>query len=308
MEHYILNGMRSVWPHLQHIKHNTRIERTLTDAISKVRRMSYYSALGHPNAVSSPTRPLNGNGGLSLQYAVLSGGNGAPPPPPAQLSSSNNGTPRTGAPSNIGMLPPLAPNSNASSRCSTPRRNHRDDGLMAIPPPLLASALRRSDSGRFDDDDADMLESAATTPSSSARAAAAMGLPPGDGGNPPLPDGTHQQQQQQRFVRSPGPNNSKLRQLQAENHALRERVALLQLTMENLLKHTELGLFQHNDSISSGFSDYPTSSISNNDHVARGGSSSSLAPSSSPVLSTSDTDDEVEVSQGPATTSSEPLP
>ena len=90
-----------------------------------------------------------------------------------------------------------------------------------------------------------------------------MGLPPGDGGNPPLPDGTHHQHQQQRFVRSPGPNNSKLRQLQAENHALRERVALLQLTMENLLKHTELGLFQHNDSISSGFSDYPTSSISN---------------------------------------------
>jgi hypothetical protein len=295
MEHYILNGTRSVWPHLQHIKHNTRIERTLTDAISKVRRMSYYSALGHPNAVNSPTRPVNGT--LSLQYAILSG-NGAPPPPPTQLNLSNGGTPRTGAPSN-GMLPPLAPNSNASSRCSTPRR-HRDDSIMILPP-LLASALRRSDSGRFDDDDADMLESAATTPSASARAAAAMGLPPGDGGNPPVPDGTHQQRL------APGPHNSKLRQLQAENQALRERVALLQLTMENLLKHTESGLFQHNESsTSSGFSDYPTSSISNNDHMARG--SSSLAPSSSPVLSTSDTDDEAEVSCRPATTASEASP
>lgn len=280
MTHYILNGMRSVWPHIKHIKHNTRIERTLTDAISKVRRMSYYSALGHPHTSSSPTRPINGS--LSLQYA----------PPPTQLSSGNGGTPRTGTPSN-GMLPPLAPSSNASSRCSTPRR-HRDEGLM-IPPPLLASALRRSDSGRFDDDDADMLESAATTPSSSARAAAAMGLPPGDGGNgnPPLSDSTHQQ----RFARSPGPPSSKFRQLQAENQALRERVALLQLTMENLLKHTELGLFQHNES-SSGFSDYPTSSIGN-EPMARG--SSSLAPSSSPVLSTSDTDDEVEATHGAST-------
>jgi len=293
MEHYILNGTRFVWPHLQHIKHNTRIERTLTDAISKVRRMSYYSALGHPHiphatAISSPTRPVNGS--LSLQYAALSG-NDAPVPPSTQLSSGNGGTPRTGTPSN-GMLPPLAPSSNASSRSNTPRR-HRDDGLL-MPPPLLASALRRSDSGRFDDDDADMLESAATTPSSSARAAAAMGLPPGDGGNgnPPLPDSTHQQ----RFVRSPAPHSSKLRQLQAENQALRERVVLLQMTMENLLKHTELGLFQHNES-SSGFSDYPTSSI--NEPMARRGSS--LAPSSFPVLSTSDTDDEVEASHGPST-------
>ena len=137
-----------------------------------------------------------------------------------------------------------------------------------------------------------MLESAATTPSSSSRVSA-MGLPPGDGGNgnPSLPDSTHQQ----RFARSPGPHSSKLRQLQAENQALRERVALLQTTMENLLKHTELGLFQHNES-SSGFSDYPTSSI--NEPMARG---SSLAPSFSPVLSTSHTDDEVEASRGPST-------
>ncbi len=295
MEHYILNGRRSVWPHLQHIKHNTRIERTLTDAISKIRRMSYYSALGHSHSVGSPTRPVNVNvnGASSLQHALLSG-NG-PPSPLMHLSLGNGGTPRPGN----GMLPPLAPSSNASSRCSTPQR-HRND---MTPLPHLASALRRSDSGRFDDDDADMFESAATTPSSSTRAAAAIDLPPGDGGSLPLLDSTHYQ----RLGRSPGIHKSKLRQLQAENQALRERVALLQMTMEKLLKHTELGPFQlkHtelgpfqlNETSMSGLSDYPTNS-NGNEYTAHG--SSTLAPSSSPVLYTSDTDDEVEVPRGRA--------
>ncbi len=56
----------------------------------------------------------------------------------------------------------------------------------------------------------------------------------------------------QRFVR---PHNhqqhnnlSKVRQLQAENTALREQVARLQKTLGDLLAKTELGVFQHHES------------------------------------------------------------
>ncbi len=158
MQHYILNGKRSVWPHIHHIKHNTLVERTLAEGLAKLRRQSYLSAMGQPgtgSVTSSPSRPLP----TPLQYAVPSGmatngGTGTH----ANGASSPSATPTTTPRGLHSSLPPLAPtngSSAASSRSSTPRRVVRED--ISMPPPLSLATLRRSDSGRFEDDDGDML-------------------------------------------------------------------------------------------------------------------------------------------------------
>lgn len=132
-------------------------------------------------------------------------------------SSSSNGN------GNARSLPPLAPSSASSSRSGTPRRYHLEEAIFPPPPDAFAAAsLKRADSGRFDDD-GDMLE--ATTP----------GRQPN---HVPSPLG-----------RREGRESERMRQLEAENAALKLQIDRLSEALSQLLSQTDRGLYHHQVSV-----------------------------------------------------------
>jgi hypothetical protein len=202
---------------LGHIKHNTCVERALADGMGKLRREAYMASLvaAAPNG-SKPTTTTSSSSGSG------SSGGGS------SSSSSNNNLVAAAASGNgPRSLPPLAPGSASSSRSGTPRRRHLEEAVFP-PPDVFTSSLRRADSARFDDDH-DMLE--AGTP----RAAAAAGLLGPQGPRQGQGDGQREAK--------------RLRDLEAENEALKGQVEKLAQALSELLGKTERGLYHHQESV-----------------------------------------------------------
>lgn len=127
---------QSTWQMLGHIKHNTCVERALSDCMAKLKRAAYMAATtAAAGATTAGAKASNGN----LAAAGIGIGNGG------------GSTPRS--------LPPLAPSSGPSSRSGTPRRFHLEEAVFPPPSDMLTGPglLRRADSGRFDNDE-DLLE------------------------------------------------------------------------------------------------------------------------------------------------------